>query len=311
MLGGFGKSDSVDMNRFPIKQYANNDGWFDDTSDGPVIASVTLKNDKSIPMKDSAWVIVAPPKFAPFHYPIVTLYETMKDFALDQNWITKPKEVSFMRDIYPIFFRVIQYKWLNSYAETGHGTGGPGSILAKLLPSQYENLKRWSEGDFISDWNENLQINSFQQKKIEELPLQEQPSALDKAALELSIGAPFFPGIEITYIVWDPSTYDNKPFRINSDLKPGDITKHMALPWQADFLACADEWWPVARPDNVIPEDSNSFDDLSERKEWARRSNGTIFNQYIDMVSGWSTLGFIKPKKINDETSFIEMERSQ
>lgn len=87
---------------------------------------------------------------------------------------------------------------------------------------------------------------------------------------------------------FDSSTYDNKPFRINPNLEPGDITKHMTLPWQADFLDCAEEWWPVARPDNVIPEDSNSFDDLSERKEWARKPDGTVYklNNYIDMVNG-------------------------
>jgi hypothetical protein len=99
VLGGLGKSDSIDMNKFPIKQYANNDGWFDDTSDGPVTASVTLKNGKSIALKDNAWVIAAPPKFAPYHYPIVTLFDTMTEYALNQNWLTKPKEVSFMRDI--------------------------------------------------------------------------------------------------------------------------------------------------------------------------------------------------------------------
>jgi hypothetical protein len=195
--------------------------------------------------------------------------------------------------------------------DDGDTTEGMIRTYMTVLPFQYESLKRWSEGDFISDWDDNLQISSFQQKKLEELPIQEQPSALDKAALELSIGAPFFPGIEITYIVWNPSTYNNKPFRINPDLKPGDITKHMALPWQPDFLACANEWWPAARPDNVIPEDSSSFDDSSNRKEWARRSDEGIFNDYIDMVNGWSTLGFVKPKWINNDTSFIEMERSQ
>lgn len=117
-----------------------------------------------------------------------------------------------------------------------------------VLPFQYDNLKRWSEGDFISDWNEGSQVAPI--SKIDQLPIEEQPSSLDKAALDLAIGAPFYPGIEITHIVWDLSTYNYQPFRINTGMDAGDITKHMAIPWQADFLACAEDWWPTARPDD-------------------------------------------------------------
>jgi hypothetical protein len=377
VLGGFGKSDSVDINKFPIKQYANNDGWFDDTSDGPVTASVTLNNNgKIIAVKETAWIIVAPPKFAPYQYPIVTLYDTMKEVAIEQKWITKPKEVSFMRDIFPLFFRIVQYKWLNETAERGHGINAPGNILTRfkelstksdnsamlrkfifqkvrnpnlidnptsaeamkqaepsympllsgddgewdngkfrtfmtILPSQYDNLKKWSEGDFISDFDDSEINNPFEQKRpLEELPIEEQPNALDKANLELSIGGPFFPGIEITYIAGDPSLYNGKPFRINPNLKPGDITKYMAIPWQADFLLCRETWWPIARPDDVIPEGVND-ENVDKRKKWARGSDGNEFlDDYLQMVNEWSTLGFIKPKKVGNETFFIESERS-
>ena len=376
VLGGFGKSDSIDINKFPIRQFANNDGWFDDTSDGPVTASVTLNNNngKSIPIKETAWVIIAPPKFSPYHYPILTLYDTMKEVALEQKWITKPKEVSFMRDIFPLFFRVIQYKWLNETVERGHG---PDNILTKfkelsantpdsanlrkmifervrnpnlidnpfsaeairqaepfympilsgddgewdngkfrtfmtILPSQYDNLKRWSEGDFISDFDDSQINNPFEQRKLlEELPIETQPNALDKSTLEPSIGGPFFPGIEITYIARDPSLYNGKPFRINPNLKPGHITKYMAVPWQADFLLCRDYWWPTARPDDVVVLEGVNGENVDKRKKWARGSDGKVFlEDYLQMVNEWSTLGFIKPKKVGNETFFIESERS-
>ena len=358
VLGGFGKSDSIDLEKYPIRQYANNDGWFDDCSDGPVTASVILNDGKSIPVNDNSWVLVAPPKFAPFQYPIVTLFDTMREVAINQKWITKPKEVSFMRDIYPIFFRVIQYSWLNAMAERGHGSG---SILTKfkimsdnsqnnsalrkmifdrirnpdlinnpeskeafkqaepfympplsgdggeanegsietwmtVLPSQYENLKRWSEGDFISDWKEDSHINLFDQMKVEEISVQEQPSSLDRSALESSIGSPFFPGIEITYIVWDPSLYDGKPFRINRSIEAGDITRHMAIPWQADFLACADDWWPTARPDDVLPDDNSSIN-IRTQKPWARKSDDSEINHYLEMVNLWSNVRLHQAKK--------------
>jgi L-Lysine epsilon oxidase N-terminal/L-lysine epsilon oxidase C-terminal domain len=374
VLGGYGKSDSIDFEKYPIKQYANNDGWYDDTSDGPVTATVVFDNEKHIPVKDSAWVIVAPPKFAPYHYPIVTLFDTMREFALNQKWIIPPKEVSFMRDIYPIFFRAVQYAWLNEMAERGHGQG---TILTKLknladnsqekaklrkmifnrirnpylinnpqskeaieqaepyymppmsgdggeanegnierwmaiLPSQYENLRRWSDGDFINDWQQDSQIELHQQMKLEDMLLEEQPSACDKAALDLSIGSPFFPGIEITYIVWDPSLYDGKPFRINHNLEPGDITKHMAIPWQADFWACSDDWWPSARPDDVIPDREGTINptDPTVRKKWARKTDESEITKYEEMVHEWSKLGIIKPTNINNEIFFVETERS-
>ena len=45
MLGGYGNSGSYlfdDFGQPRITSYANNDGWFDDTSDGPVMARLVM-----------------------------------------------------------------------------------------------------------------------------------------------------------------------------------------------------------------------------------------------------------------------------
>src|SRR5262245_55838034 len=63
VLGGFGKSGASDK-ASAITDYANNDGWFDDTSDGPVTAQVTLKSGSELTATPS-WVIVGPPDFSP------------------------------------------------------------------------------------------------------------------------------------------------------------------------------------------------------------------------------------------------------
>ena len=117
------------------------------------------------------------------------------------------------------------------------GSRIPGEFRTwmKLLMFQYENLERWSRGDFISDWNENVQIDRFEEKRLEELSIEEQPSALDRAGLELSIGAPLYPGIEVTHHFYKKDIYGGKAFRINPNLKPGSITEQMAVPWQSDF----------------------------------------------------------------------------
>ena len=47
----------------------------------------------------------------------------------------------------------------------------------------------------------------------------------------------------------------------------GDLTAYMALPWQADFYACGFNstpppdftWWPVLRPNLVIPEGEANY----------------------------------------------------
>ena len=374
VLGGFGRSDCRDGDRdkYPLNNFANNNGWFDDTSDGPVTASITLEDANTVSVKDNAWVIVVPPKFAPYHYPIVTLYDTMKQVALDENWIVKPKEVSFMKDIFPILYRVTQYKWLNSRARGGHGKNRGGDFLKdikilsdnqnpqgairrknifmrirnpnlidpdtpeeekmaenqaseffmpplsgddgdstrgnfkrwmKLHIFQYENLERWSKGEFISDWNESIQMDKFEEKSLEELPIEEQPFALDRAGLELSIGAPLYPGIEVTHYFYKKDFYSGKAFRINPNLKPGSITEQMAIPWQSDFYACAEDWWPTARPDDVIPEGSLIAED-APREKWAREVNSS------DIVDKWNKLGFIKPVKKDNVTFFLEKERN-
>ena len=79
---------------------------------------------------------------------------------------------------------------------------------------------------------------------------------------------------------------------------------------KSDFLLCREHWWPTARPDVVIPEGVND-ESLSKRRKWARGSDGHEFlDDYLEMVNGWSSLGFIKPKKAGNEIFFVESERS-
>ena len=61
VLGGRGKSASFDGT--VAITFANNEGWHDDISDGPVTAKVTYQGQK---LKVApAWVIVGPPNTRP------------------------------------------------------------------------------------------------------------------------------------------------------------------------------------------------------------------------------------------------------
>jgi hypothetical protein len=59
VFGGLGKSGSIGNQ--PPTTFANNDGWYDDTSDGPVTARVTTQGDLRGPSAPSPRGVLGPP----------------------------------------------------------------------------------------------------------------------------------------------------------------------------------------------------------------------------------------------------------
>jgi hypothetical protein len=377
VLGGHGESASVVVDN-PLAHYANNDNWYDDTSDGPVTAVITLKSGEKLPVKGQGWVIVAPPYFSPHTQNVVTLYDVMVETALEHGlpWPGEfgapPEEdepVSFTHDIYPILRRLSLYQWVSDRARRGHSRGKGGdfmtpevlSVLAdpvearspqslhrrifsrirtpilhppvlgsrpprdwelqpdsqeaidqanlsympplsgdesdlihgepkswlSLTSPQYHKLAKWKEGDFINDWPGHPPTPP---SSLSEIPVAGQPVALTRASLQAGQGGGFFPGIEMTSIARFPSLY-GEAFRASGSLKAGDVTRWMALPWQADFYECRDHWWPAIRPDDVVPlreyervlkefqgeaTEGNLASLLIVRKPWARGIGVTL-----------------------------------
>ena len=80
-------------------------------------------------------------------------------------------------------------------------------------------------------------------KHLDDIPVEKQPAALTEAALEAAIGLPLFPGIEVSWNAEKSETYQlDKPFTISKDVKPGDLTKYLSVPWQSDFYLCRAFW---------------------------------------------------------------------
>jgi L-Lysine epsilon oxidase N-terminal len=75
-LGG-SRQAGTPFTGFTLNTFANNPAWYDDTSDGPVSATVTIAG-RPIPV-DPAWVVTAPPNYAPDVIPLVTMYDTIFD----------------------------------------------------------------------------------------------------------------------------------------------------------------------------------------------------------------------------------------
>ena len=121
VLGGYGHSGSSVPQPF-IVDYANNDRWWDDVSDGPVTARVVHEDGTVIEVEDPAWVGVGPPKYAPQLVNLVSLWDTMFDVAVrefgfrpdifaDSIW-NRDYLPSWESDVKPIVERAHLYRWV-------------------------------------------------------------------------------------------------------------------------------------------------------------------------------------------------------
>lgn len=115
-LGGFGISDSPWPNN-PPTTFANNDGWHDDVSDGPVDASVIYDGDEL--QVEGAWIVTAPPNYAPDLVGIQTMYDvifnTLDAPSTGSAGLYAKRKVtpSFQHDILPILQQFSQMQWVN------------------------------------------------------------------------------------------------------------------------------------------------------------------------------------------------------
>ncbi len=128
-LGGFGHSASFDKQ--PAITFANNDGWHDDTSDGPVRA--TVKIDGKDFEAEPAMVAVTPPSYGQGLYGVVTMYDVVFDLFSRDAKFGRPRRPSFWRDIYPIFDRLVGNQWVNSGVSFLFGSGSPSDLTEPEL----------------------------------------------------------------------------------------------------------------------------------------------------------------------------------
>ena len=384
VLGGRGHSAPGGNTSTPATTFANNDGWYDDVSDGPVRATVRIGGKEW--EAEPAMVVIAPPNFGQGLYSVVTMYDVVVDlFLRELQWLPSPERVSFWRDIYPIFYRLVHCQWVNQGVYFLFGKNSPSDLtspelLAKLsdpaaenkkerqrlfnwflspdaamaepvkLPpfygdefgdfsglvgdglavtrTQYRLLQQWANGDFYN----NLTERTVSLRPLDQLPLAEQPHALDRAALEECLGGPFHPGIEMTWVMRRASMW-KAPFRLkivpeNEQVKddygtilrpevclgtegplqasgPGTLTRWMGVPWQTDEASCLagydtstylplPSFWAVRVPNDVLSERAYTRM-LDERLPHAQRL------KHFDHRQFWlRDLGVSYQQRIND-----------
>ena len=335
-LGGRGVSASADGK--PLTTFANNTGWHDDVSDGPIDATIEY-NGKTYEAT-GAWVVVGPPDYAPGVQGIITGYDLLLEVAAESHPGILPKQPSFVDHIYPLLRRFSQHQWVNAGFARDFGFGTPTdfddpvfvarlgdpSIEARalrvaifgwfrnpsyqvpqptslpayygdgmttntssedprqwqaILPTQYRWLAQWANGDFIAD-GPPPPVPAW-----DTLSAAAQVAGIDRAVLDEVLGGPFHPGAEFTWPMRQKLMYA-APFRIKrrtgpaptfgtqlvssvalavggplDGSGPGDVTRWMAVPWQADTSSClsgyityVDDYlptfWPARVPNDVV-----------------------------------------------------------
>lgn len=342
VLGGFGKSASpAGLSLGP--------GWYDDVSDGPITATVTVHSTAAtFTAVGGAWVIVGPPKFAPYFDNVITVYDRVFQMGVDQGWIAGgPAMPSYTDDVYPILQRARDTNWVLDLEAAAFAYGIPPSggghswvdpvydpaaarlsifnrlkpppgvpfppgtwgtwtgtmpllapadlVSTRLTAMQYGIMQNWKDDNFTRDWvappTPSAQVT---------------PAGMDRAALEACVGMPLYPGVEVGSdegslsfkpIIIDPTKFlgTADPGRLDqAAVSAGDLTARLALPWQADFWACGDRWWPVPRPNDVIPQGESAYQD------WIRGVGSAT-----EMVDEWHTLGFVVPQG----SQYVEVDR--
>lgn len=134
VLGGRGNSGTP-LPDNPASTFANNSMWYDDTSDGPVEAIVRI-GGRSL-RAQGAWVVVAPPNYAPGIAGSVTMYDVIHQVGAGLEPVTAWP--SFARQIFPLLERHVRQQWVNFGVFTDFGWGSAEDFTRPDLLRQLSN----------------------------------------------------------------------------------------------------------------------------------------------------------------------------
>ncbi|SHL08441.1 L-lysine 6-oxidase [Nitrosospira sp. Nsp11] len=219
-------------------------------------------------------------------------------------------------------------------------------IIEKFLAlneTQYFLLNQWANGNFVSD-------PVFKPYNVD---------VMDEAGVGNCVGLPMCPGIEVTWSLQNKNIY-SAPYVIEDQkgkngynqtglspsrdecegdgCEPGDLTKRMACPWQADFFQCTVQyvnftdpnvnkseqkvpmpptyytyWWPPQSPWDVLTGDLTAEGQAKSHMPAGQQMNyARGINTFVQMVEHWSALAFIRDSNPQDTgfPYFTETERN-
>ena len=133
VIGGAGHSASA--SGAAAITFANNDGWYDDTSDGPVRATVKIGGRELV--AEPAMVAVTPPNYGQGLHGVVTMHDVVYDLFLRKGWVKPPAKLTFWEHIFPLFARLSGNQWVNQGVYFLFGAGSPSDLTS---PDYLEKL---------------------------------------------------------------------------------------------------------------------------------------------------------------------------
>jgi L-lysine epsilon oxidase-like protein len=344
VLGGHGVSQSIPG--APLDDFADNDGWCDDVSDGPVRATLRLNGSTEAIAADPAWVVVAPPDFAPSIENVVTLYDAVYDMfvRLDPRLEASSRRVSFTRDIYPILRRVSSLHWVSKVAARRHAPGSRMHFLSRideLSSNAPENADARQE---VFGALRSPKGGGGNMPKLPPLAVRKARGAslteTQYARMERWAQGQFdadWPGVDPGTTAFDDLPEMQRPFTLDhaaleacvgGPFFPGIETSLVMLDeatYDAKRLRISTALAPGALTARMAVPWQADFKDctMEEGADWwpGQRPNEVHRGEergapwapaeweYIDMVRQWSQLGFVVARTTDNVTEYVEDER--
>lgn len=153
---------------FELTDDVNNDGWFDDTADGPVNAALVFGDGTQRAIASTAWAVSTDPAYAPQIRNVVSLWDEVLDtwarnLALDPSLYSGPPDPgnasgyntafkpSFSDDIFPIFRSAHLQMFTTGLNATGIGSHARlDKLSASSNPASFLNVKSFIRSPYPS-----------------------------------------------------------------------------------------------------------------------------------------------------------------
>lgn len=154
---------------FPLSDDVDNDGWFDDTSDGPVNATLVFSDGTQLAIASTAWAVSTDPAYAPQIRNVVSLWDEVYDtwarnFALDPSLYSGPPDPgnasgyntafkpSFSDDIFPIFRSAHLQMFTTGLNATAMGSHARlDNLSAASDPTKFLNVQSFIRSPYPKD----------------------------------------------------------------------------------------------------------------------------------------------------------------
>jgi hypothetical protein len=347
VLGGHGQSQSPLQTQ--LVTFADNDGWCDDVSDGPVRATIEFKGSDIPIVADPAWVIVAPPDFAPPIENVVTLYDDVYNVMArfdPRLAVSGGTSVSFTKDIYPILRRVSNLHWVSIIAARRHGEGKRLHFISRVGELSSNEPREAEARDEIFQALRRPQGGGGNMPKLPDLAVQKAPGAAltetQYKRMERWAKGDFdadWPGVEPLPMLLDKLQEKDRPQALDRAALEACVGGPFFPGIEASPIMLDEGTYDAQRPFRVnpnlppgtltarmaVPWQADFRDcSIEQGADWwpGQRPNEVRRGQErdvkwvppnwepIDMVNKWSQLGFVVAKTIDNKVEYVEDERS-